>query len=256
MELTVARYMQGSPTPYKMLERSLAFPCNRRAVLCPGVRYGLNIRTPNKKSNNSRRATRGRRRGTTNPSDVVVTASMDRPFPTPNKEVTLYLRYVGNAASAGSGNLSFIATNNPNGSTDWANAAALWDSYRVEEMAVEYHPILTLQQATSTNMGPCYVVFDPDTASTLGTSVTTYLDYQNCRIFDLDKAWTYHVKRLPRYASASTLTGAYTMYDDGYLDTATPVGIGSIQAFSSGNTVSTTFGQYIIHWKVRFVMRH
>jgi hypothetical protein len=181
---------------------------------------------------------------------------MDRPFPVPSKDITIWLRYVSNATSNGAGNIQLIATNNPNGSTDWASAAALWDSFRVEEIVMEYIPILNLQQATSTNMGPMFVVFDPDTAASLGTTVTTYIDYQNMRSFDLNKHWSYHVKNLPRYASASTLTGAYTMYDDGFLDTATPVGIGSVQALSTGNTVSTTFGQYLVHWKVRFVMRH
>lgn len=204
---------------------------------------------------NQRRRNRGARRSG-NPQDVVAVARVDRPFQAPSKDVTLWLRFVGNFTSNGSGVIQVIATNNPNGSTDWASAAALWDSFRVEEMVVEYIPILRLQQATSTNVGPCFVVFDPDTATSLGTTVTTYLDYQNMRSFDLDRHWTYHVKKMPRYASASTLVGAYTMYDDGFLDTATPVGIGAIQALSTGNTISTTFGQYIVHWKVRFVMRH
>lgn len=211
---------------------------------------------PNKKNANQKKSGRKGRGPTGNPQDVVASATMDRPFQTPSKDVVLWLRYVSNVSSNGSGVAQVIATNNPNGSTDWASAAALWDSFRVEEMVVEFIPILNLQQATSTNMGPVYAVFDPDTATTLGTTVTTYLDYQNCRIFDLNKHWSYHVKRMPRYASASTLVGAYTMYDDGFLDTATPVGIGSIQLLSTGLTISTTYGQYVIHWKVKFVMRH
>ncbi len=181
---------------------------------------------------------------------------MDRPFPVPSTDVTLWLRYISNFSSNGSGIINSFATNNPNGSTDWASCAALWDSYRVDEMVIEYIPILNLQQATSTNMGPLFMVFDPDQNASIGTTVTTYIDYQNMRTFDLNKHWCYHVKRMPRYASSASLVGSYTVYEDGFVDTATPVGLGSIQWLSTGNTISTTFGQYIIHWKVRFVMRH
>jgi len=212
--------------------------------------------TPNKKNNSTAVARRGKSNRRANPEDVVVRTQMDRPLATGNSDATLTLRYISNFTSNGSGIINSFATNNPNGSTDWASCAALWDSYRVEEMTVEYIPILNLQQATSTNCGPLFMVFDPDQNASIGTTVTTYIDYQNMRSFDLNKHWSYTVKRFPRYSSSSSLVGAYTVYADGFVDTATPVGLGSIQWLSTGNTISTTFGQYIIHWRVRFVMRH
>lgn len=209
-----------------------------------GAKSGRNRR--NKRGNSSR-----------NPSDIVVSSRVDRPFGETRASTTCWLKFASNVASTAGGLInSGIATTNPNGSTEFTYFAQLWDSYRVEEMVFEYVPILNLQMAANNNLSPLYVVFDPDTASSLGGSLTPYLNKQNCRIFDMTKHFTYHVKSMPRYASASTLVGAYTVYDDGFIDTATPVGIGSIQWFASGLTVTTTYGQYIVHWKVRFVSRN
>jgi hypothetical protein len=181
---------------------------------------------------------------------------MSAPFSTPAADVTLWLRTSGAVTSDATGVIHLTGTNNPNGSTQWTSAIDLWDSFRVEEMALEFFPTQNLSQATTLAAGPLYAVFDPDTTTTLGTTISDYLNYQSMRAFDPNKHWVYHVKEMPRYASASTLIGAYTMYSDGYLDTATPAGIGAIQVLSTGNTVSTTFGQYLLHWKVKFVARH
>jgi len=194
------------------------------------------------------------RRG--NPTDVVVKTSVDRPVAFGRSEVTVWLKFVSNLSSTAGGLInSGVATNNPNGSTEFTYFAQLWDSYRVDEMIVEFVPILNLQQGANYALSPLYVVFDPDTPNTLGGSLTPYLNKQNCRILDMNHHNSYHVKSMPRYASSSAVVGSYTIYDDGFLDCATPAGICSVQWYASGLTASTTYGQYIVHWKCRFVSR-
>lgn len=164
------------------------------------------------------------------------------------------LRFVSNVTSNGAGIANVIATNNPNGSAKWSYFANIFDSYRVVKMMVEYVPILNLQQATSTNASPIYVIFDPDTPNSVGTTVSTVLDYKNLQIADLDKHWYFEVP-MPLISSSSATVGSYTIYEGGFIDCATPTGTSSVQMLATGLAVTTTYGQYIIHWVIDFENR-
>jgi hypothetical protein len=143
-------------------------------------------------------------------------------------------------------------TNNPSAAAEYSAITSLYDSYRVERMIFEYIPQLTYN--TGFAFTPLAVVFDPDTTTVLG-SFGAALQYDSLRVMDLTKHWNLSV-RPPRVSSASALTGSYTVYENGFIDMATPVATSAFLWYAANATSSTTYGNYIFHWVLTVVARH
>jgi hypothetical protein len=143
-------------------------------------------------------------------------------------------------------------TNNPSGSAEYSAVTSLYDSYRVEKMIFEYIPVLTYNSGFA--FAPLGVVFDPDTAGNV-TSFSNAMQYDSFRACDLSEHWNVSVVP-PRVSSASALTGAYTVYEDGFIDMATPVATAGISWYATGCTTSTLYGNYVFHWVLTVASRH
>jgi len=210
-------------------------------------------------NNNKRSGQRsGRRKTNAKPKSkgFGITGTVNLPYSVRPRDLIIKLTYSPTAvSSSGGGLIQLAAGDNPNGSGEWANCAGLFDSYRVDSMCVEYVPNLTLQGAANYVTPPLIVVYEPDSATVLGATYALYIGHDNMRMMELTKHWYYNVAKMPRISSAAAITGAYTIYEDGFMDTATPANISSIQALAVNATTSTNYGWYIIHWIVHFKSR-
>jgi hypothetical protein len=164
----------------------------------------------------------------------------------------MILRSTGFLSSSGGGVIVGHMDNNPSVAAEWSSIIALYDSFRVKSMAFEFIPYLTFQ--TSNNYPSLAVCFDPDSASNL-SSFANAIGYDNFRALDLSKHWHYAAQP-PRISSAAALTGAYTVYENGFMDCATPPATSAILWYAAGATATTLYGTYVFHWEVEFVSRH
>jgi len=164
------------------------------------------------------------------------------------------LRTIGSVTTSGAGVINTAFSNLPSGSAEWASCVALFDSYRVEKMILEFIPIRNSYTAAGILGGPLYTAFDPDSISNPGSTLAL-LGKANLRVMDAFKHWSYAVDRMPRISSASAFAGSYTIWGDGYIDTADAVGTSAIQVYSDNNVASTQLGTYVQTWIVHFVSR-
>jgi len=162
---------------------------------------------------------------------------------------------VTSAICAGSGTYAAAFSNLPSGSGEWASCVALFDSYRVEKMVLEFVPYRNSITATGQSGSPMYVGFDPDNPGAPASS-NALLGKANLRLLDLFKHWSYTVDRMPRVASASAFAGSYTVWGDGYLDTADAAATCSVQVFTENNLASMPLGTMVCSWIVHFVSRN
>jgi hypothetical protein len=174
------------------------------------------------------------------------------PVPRKPRALDMVLRSTGFLTSSGGGVIVGSMNNNPSSSAEWSTVVALYDSYRIKKMTFEFIPYLTFE---SGNDYPSLAVcFDPDSTSNL-SGFSNALGYDNFRALDMSKHWHYEAFP-PRISSAAALTGAYTVYENGFIDCASPPSTSAILWYAGGATVGTTYGTYVFHWDVEFVSRH
>jgi hypothetical protein len=218
---------------------------------------------PQTQRNQVRRRNRPRRKNKKHASSTsgrfVIRVAIGKPFQVPMRNLTARLTYVSNTpnvTSNGGGIITLNASDACSGSGEWSSFAAIFDSYRIRSMAVEFIPNLVLQGSASYTMPMFIMVFDADSTSQLSTTnYSAYTGHDTYRIMSLNEHWTYEVLNYPRYSSAAAITGAYTIYENGFIDCSTVAGIGSIQGFATGASTSVNYGSYIIHWIVDFADR-
>ncbi len=143
-------------------------------------------------------------------------------------------------------------TDDPSGCTDWNSLAALYDSYRVDEIIMEWVPYATFDG--NLKYAPIFVVFDPDSTSISAPSITKYLEYDNCAVMDLTKHWTYKV-RPPKISSLAYAIGSAKVLGNGFLDIISPTATCAISYYSENLTFSEQYGTVIAHYKVSFASR-
>lgn len=174
------------------------------------------------------------------------------PVPRSPRSLQIVLRTTGQLNASGGGVIAGTMKNDPSSAAEWASCSSLYDSYRVAKMFFESIPNMTF--VNSNTYPPLFTVFDPDTTSNL-TSPADTLGYDNMRALDLSKHWHYEAVP-PKISSAAALTGAYTVYENGFIDCATPAATSSIRWYASGATAGVTYSNYIFHWVIDFVSRH
>jgi hypothetical protein len=128
--------------------------------------------------------------------------------------------------------------------TDWSGNAGLFDYYRVNEIKIKFIPTFTAQGMTSaTSIGyyPAYVVHDINSTTLPNTLSITDLQYENCRVMNCQRPWTYY-----RKMHRNVIGG---MSNKGYLTTGSPVArqvIGVLfQEFSGVTTGTFTIGTVV-----------
>lgn len=156
------------------------------------------------------------------------------------------LRHVVQATTSVGGVLQHVITNDPTLFEDWENVKALFDSYKICALKVKFIPSRPNDSsdhsgATGVTYNPCYVVGDPDDVNAM-TSVDQAIQYENMKVKNLFRPWTYYMK-IPKRTQVSTAT---TIIGNGYIDCAMETPNASIKVFSDGLTADLPYGQFIV----------
>lgn len=106
--------------------------------------------------------------------------------------------------------------------TEWTNLNSLYDSYKVNAVALKWVPLRPNDTTSSMAFQPMYVVPDVDTANTY-TVINTAdkaLQYEASRVMNLNLPWKYYFK-CPSYTQSAGI-------GKGWIDVALPLTSGSI----------------------------
>lgn len=138
------------------------------------------------------------------------------------------------------GVVSPVIDNNPNGYPEWSSVASLFDVYRVCAMKIKYFPFLPNDNSSSITYHPMYIVYDPDTTSSL-TDSNEAIQYDRLKSVNLYRPFSFYT-RVPRVSNTGTST---KVFQGGWLDCASPVSIGSIRCIAESLTHSTQYGRVL-----------
>lgn len=141
------------------------------------------------------------------------------------------------------GRILITVAASPTGFSDWTNISALFDSYRICASKVKFIPALPNDSSSSVTFAPMYVIADNDSGTNpLTTTVSDAIQYENCKIKNMFRPWTYYRKWPKLTAQAS----GGTMLQGGYQDVASVSANQGIYGIGTGYTVSKNYGNMII----------
>lgn len=152
--------------------------------------------------------------------------------------------------SNGAGEMQFFSSANPtlafnNAGTaqEWSALSNLFDSFRICAMKWLYTPILPNDPGNVTVYAPLYVGFDCDMqTSTPVTATNTAIQYENVKVKNLYRPWTYY-HRVPKSAASKI---------QGWVDFATPSDQwGGLWAFAEGLNPSDDYGRLLVTYYVK-----
>jgi len=165
-----------------------------------------------------------------------------------------------------------VPTQDPSSITEFGSMVTLYDSYTVEKFKVRAFPTFTQSavddaaQTTPVDVTggykPLYVVYDPDSTGISGPTKDKYVQYDNLKIINLFKPWSYTVKPGVQAGSSSLQNAAIkTWRGRPVLDTNVANGntLGVISWYTEGlpTIPSTTVPQFeaIYEYTCRFYNR-
>lgn len=214
-----------------------------------------------------RRYARGRFRNARR-ARMAVPGPGGRPIYTPLRRLTasgpklfklVYRLPPGSISTVGTGTVlqQTIFCNDPSGATDWSPVATLYDLYKVKYMKVQYYPTFNVASTSGgTAFHPIYVSYDPDSSTAVG-SVDSNLQYDNCKVFNLYRPWTYKVRPQVQTDNSVNNAGMALAFRRGtgpMLDVANPgyyhKGIVQWYADQLGGIASINYGDIVITYYV------
>jgi hypothetical protein len=149
---------------------------------------------------------------------------------------TMEMIYDQPLSSDGSGNNNLTLGNSPASTSNWSNVSAVFDEYRVLAMKLQYRP--NEFNGGSVVQAPITSVIDYDTSAAL-TGYTLAAQYSSQVEFRGSQNWT-------RTAYMSGVENS------GFVSTGSPGNTFWIKLYTSGNTINTTLGRYVITFVVQF----
>lgn len=151
--------------------------------------------------------------------------------------------------SATSGTLSSSSNiYDPSAAQEWSSIVALFDTYRVHAIKMQWCPYSPNEVQSVMVYAPCYVLADFDATTAPVSTAANAIQYENLKVKNLFKPWTYYIK-IPKLSSTS-ISGV-NIYANGYIDTSTtPTNLGQLLLFSSGNTGALNYGSYILTYYI------
>jgi hypothetical protein len=143
-------------------------------------------------------------------------------------------------ASDGSGVIANVIGDAPTAASDWASAVALYKEYRVLAHEVRFYPQNRYSKSTTVTR-PIAVVIDRSDSSSL-TSYLTAAVYTSHKIKSTDDPFseTCHMVGINEASFSLTSSPTITKW---------------IKFWSSGNSFSTTYGIYVVSYRVQFRVR-
>jgi hypothetical protein len=182
------------------------------------------------------------RRGTVNPSDdtIIYRGPLKLPMGVQERQqITTVLRLApANVTSTAGGLINFSYGDDPSSGVDWSHLAAAWDEYRTLGFTFHYQPYSRYNQPTTMVIGTMFTAIDRDDATTL-TTQSQIAEYESFQDHNMSDPWKREVRSLVSVEDAS------------YVTTATPVARNWLKGVSTGNTVSTVFGQLWIEYLIQ-----
>lgn len=158
---------------------------------------------------------------------------------TANAMYQVPLSYEIPATTNGSGIFATVYNDDPSNSTQWAELAGVYDSYRVLAFCVEWRPTLIIGGSTPTYVSALAVVSDRNDSAALASYVLAAEYGPNCKIQSGGAPW----QRLSNMASTE---------DSTFLSCGSPAARAWIKTYSSGNTASTTIAQCLVTYLIEF----
>lgn len=147
---------------------------------------------------------------------------------------TVRLGYDQAATSDGSGTLATVFSNSPSAAQNWAGYAAVFDSYRVLGMIVEFEPFWTV----NCTFAPIASVVDRSD----GTALTGY---------GLAERYESH-KKVPGKKPWTQVVPMSGTEESQFVSTTTVAANNWIKMYTTGNTSSFTFGRFNVTLLVQF----
>lgn len=143
------------------------------------------------------------------------------------------------------GTLAYSFAMNPNGASDWASVASLYDEFRVVGMAVTLVP--QTQFSVTNGQGLITSHFDNDDSS-IPTSYLQTLEFANVKCFP--SVWT--TEKALRFQYARPSSGTETSLP--WIDIGAPgSSLGAVKIYSYGHlTAITTYFHAVVEWAVEF----
>lgn len=155
------------------------------------------------------------------------------------------------ASSVGGIISSIVPVQRADIATDFTSIAALFDSFKVTYCQVQYFPTYVNNPLSAVGtFHPIYVSYDPDSNTHVGT-VDGILQYDNRRIFNLYRPWTYKTKVRVQTDNSVANSGMQSNYRPGLglmLDAAQVANYnkGIIQWEADLVPASTQFGDIVV----------
>jgi len=139
--------------------------------------------------------------------------------------------------ASGGGVVANVIGSNPTAYTNWTQASAMYDEYRVLGMEVHFEPY-QIYGSTSLNRSPMYIVNDRADATAL-TSYSNALEYSSVELRNSGKRWTHTIKMSGAEDAQWTpvSTGVSTLYVKVYAGVLTP-------SVAIGRTATTLLVQF------------
>jgi hypothetical protein len=130
---------------------------------------------------------------------------------------------------------------NPSSFPAWTGLAGEFDEYRVLAAKLTFMPSNGYNKvvATQTCVTPIFVVLDRDSVTTLANRNAALL-YDSCKMFDLERPFTF---------SAWKMNG---VRESAFLTTAAPANLGAYALFANNLTPSLQYGTCLLELLVQF----
>lgn len=150
------------------------------------------------------------------------------------------------ASSAGVIDSTTSFNNDPSLAQDWGALTTLFDSYKVSAMKIKYQPVAPNDEYATRINNPLYVVADCDTPTNPITSANVAIQYENCKMMDSVKPWSYYYKYPKQTSSANNLV----ILAGGYRDIAVTTASAGIFVWGNGLTTAVTYGIVIVTYYI------
>jgi len=157
---------------------------------------------------------------------------------TGNNTCTVLLATESALTTSGSGIINSVYTDIVTGVNNWSSFAAVFDSYRVLAVRVQFTPLRAVGGSTVTYFAPIATAIDRSDSTVL-SSYLAAMQYSSHREF-------------PGNTQFSVLSCMASAEDATFLSTQAPAARCWIKTYSTGNTISTTIGRVVTELLVQF----
>jgi hypothetical protein len=181
--------------------------------------------------------------------------SLNARFTSSNSSNTVFptiLRLAGTINSSAGGQITQTLLMNPNGSSDWASMAGLYDEFRVLGIRID---LVSLQQFSVTASNALGVVVYDNDDSTVLASIASATSYGTAKftpaIFTHEAPIGTNQNPCLTYEWIRPSSGPNTSI--AWIDCGAPAGsLGAIKFYFTGLTVTTQYLGYVITWFCEF----